>query len=79
MGCMEMHRNVGSHLQLDAAYGLCVQPYGHAVMQPAAQTKRNRMSPLTSAAGHSLPMITTFLFMYNGAYLSSTMVSTLRN
>lgn len=55
------------------------QPYGYAVMQPATRTKRNRMSPLTSAAGHSLPMITAFLFMYNEAYLSSTMVSTLRN
>ena len=62
-----------------ATHGLYDQPYGHAVMQPAAQTKRHRMSPLTSAADHSLPMITAFLFMYNGAYLSSTMVSTLRN
>ena len=62
-----------------ATHGLYDQPYGHAVMQPAAQTKRNRMSPLTSAEGRSLPMITAFLFMYNGAYLSSTMVSNLRN
>jgi len=62
-----------------ATLGLYYQPYGHAVMQPAAQAKRNRLSPLTSAEGHSLPMITAFLFMYNGAYLSSTMVSNLRN
>ena len=62
-----------------ATLGLYDQAYERAVMQPPAQTNRDRMSPLTSVAGHSLPMITAFLFMYNGAYLSSTMVSTLRN
>ena len=62
-----------------ATYGLYDQPYGHAVMQPAAQTKRHRMSPLTSAADHTLPMITAYAFMYNGACLPSTMASILRN
>jgi hypothetical protein len=28
-----MYRNVGGNLQLDTAYGLYDQPYGHAVME----------------------------------------------